>query len=105
MTEQLHASGSARDVPRGNHLELFLQFKNQPPFYAAGDPDSVIKLNPSNGQWSGVIYIGEAEPCTLWLVDLTPAEAELMNQEVSYQSAGYPALPGTVLAHVSFTAA
>jgi hypothetical protein len=105
VTEQLHASGTTQNVPSGNHLELFLQYKTYPPFYAAGNPENVIKLDTSTGQWSGVIYIGEAEPCTLWLVDLTPAEAQQMNQEVSDQSAGYPTLPGTVLAHVSFTAA
>jgi hypothetical protein len=105
VTEQLHASGTAHNVPSGNHLELFLQYKNQPPFYAAGDPDKVITLNTGTGHWSGVIYIGEAEPCTLWLVDLTPAEAQLMNREIPEQSGGYPILPGTVLDHVSFAAA
>lgn len=105
VTEQLHASGTAHNVPSGNHLELFLQYKNQPPFYAAGNPETVIKLNSSSGGWSGIIYIGEAEPSTLWLVDLTSAEAQKMNEEVSYQSAGYPTLPGTVLAHVNFTVA
>jgi len=103
VSEQLHASGTAQNVPQGNHLELFLQFKTQPPFYAAGNPETAITLNTSDG-WSGTIYIGAAEPCTLWLVDLTSAEANLMNQEVSDESGGYPTLPGTVLAHVSFTA-
>lgn len=105
VTEQLHASGTAHNVPSGDSLELFLQYKNQPPFYAAGNPETVIKLNRSSGKWSGIIYIGEAEPSTLWLVDLTPAEAQKMNEEVSYQSAGYPTLPGRVLDHVNFTAA
>jgi hypothetical protein len=105
VTEQLHASGTARNVPPGNHLELFLQYKSYPPFYAAGDPETVIKLDTSDGRWSGVIYIGEAEPCVLWLVDLTSAETQQMNREVSYQTAGYPTLPGTVLARVAFTSA
>jgi hypothetical protein len=105
VTEQLHSSGTAQNVPAGNHLELFLQYNPYPPFYAAGNPENVIKLNVSTGQWSGIIYIGEAKPCTLWLVDLTQAEAQQMNKEVSDQSAGYPALPGVVLARVSFTAA
>jgi hypothetical protein len=53
VTEQLHASGTAQNVPPGNRLELFLQYKNYPPFYAAGNPENVIKLNTSTGSGPG----------------------------------------------------
>jgi hypothetical protein len=100
--EQLHVSGTARNIPAGYKLDVFLQFVGQQRYYAAGDPRTAAPL--SSGHWSATIYIGDSGAITLWLVSLSPAEVNLMNNEVAYQSAGYPALPGTKLASVSFTA-
>jgi hypothetical protein len=100
--EQLHVSGTAQNIPLGYHLDVFLQFVGDQRFYAAADPNIAAPL--TNGRWSATIYIGEAEPITLWLVSLSPAEVKLVNTDVQDQTAGYPSLPGTRLASVSFTA-
>jgi hypothetical protein len=100
--EQLHVSGTARNIPEGYKLDVFLQFAGQQRYYSAGDPRTAAPL--TGGHWSATIYIGDSGAITLWLVSLSPAEADLMNSEVAYQSAGYPTLPGARLASVSFTA-
>jgi len=100
--EQLRVSGTARNIPAGYRLDVFLQFVGYQRYYAAADPNTAAPL--INGHWSATIFIGEAKPIILWLVSLSPAEINLINSEVSYQSAGYPTLPGTKLASVSFSA-
>ena len=100
--EQLHVSGTARNIPAGYKLDVFLQFAGYQRYYAAGDPSTAAPLISS--RWSATIYIGDSGAIILWLVSLSPAEVNLMNSEVAYQSAGYPTLPGTRLASVSFTA-
>jgi hypothetical protein len=100
--EQLRVWGTAQNIPAGYRLDVFLQFVGYQRYYAAGDPNTAAPL--INGQWSATIFIGEAQRIILWLALLSPAEVNLMNSEVAYQSAGYPTLPGTRLASVSFTA-
>jgi hypothetical protein len=100
--EQLHVSGTARNIPAGYKLDVFLQFVGYRRYYAAGDPSTAAPV--IRGRWSATIYIGDSGAITLWLVSLSPAEVKVMNSEVAYQSAGYPALPGTRLASVNFTA-
>jgi len=100
--EQLRVSGTAQNIPAGYRLDVFLQFVGNMRYYAAADPNIAAPL--VNGHWSTTIFIGEAQPIILWLVSLSPAEVNLVNNEVAYQSAGYPSLPGTRLASVRFTA-
>ena len=102
--EQLRVSGTAQNIPSGYRLDVFLQFVGYQRYYAAADPNIAAPL--INGHWSATIFIGDTGPINLWLVSLSPAQANLMNSpgEVAYQSAGYPTLPGTNLASVSFTA-
>jgi hypothetical protein len=100
--EQLHVSGTAQNIPSGYHLDVFLQFVGDERYYAADDPNIAAPL--INGHWSATIFIGEAKPIILWLVSLSPAEVNLVNGDVPDQTAGYPTLPGTRLASVSFTA-
>ncbi|HXZ75905.1 MAG TPA: hypothetical protein VEH31_34235, partial [Streptosporangiaceae bacterium] len=71
-------------------------------YHAAANPDNPAPL--VNGHWSAVIFIGGAQPITLWLVVLSPADASVITNELAYQSAGYPTLPGSRLASVRFTA-
>jgi hypothetical protein len=100
--EQLRVSGTAQSIPAGYRLDVFLQFAGYPRYYAAANPNIAAPL--VNGRWSATIFIGDTGPIILWLVSLSPTEANLMNSEVAYQSAGYPALPGTSLASVRFIA-
>jgi hypothetical protein len=100
--EQLLVSGTAHNIPAGYRLDVFLQFAGHTRYYAAANPDNPAPL--INGHWSAAISIGEAQPIILWLVLLSPAAANLTNNEIAYQSAGYPTLPGTRLASVRFTA-
>jgi len=103
VKELLTVRGRAANIPPADHLEVFLEFDGSRRYYAAGNPDTAISLS-ADGHWSGFISIGEAAPITLWLAVLTPAQAQTMNEQVSYQSAGYPYLPGKPLAQVGFTA-
>ena len=101
--EQLRVSGTAQNIPAGYRLDVFLQFAGQKRYYAAaGNPDVAAPL--INGHWSATVLVGEAKPIILWLVFLSPAEVNLTNDELAYQSAGYPTLPGAPLASVRFTA-
>ena len=100
--EQLHVSGTAHNIPAGDRLDVFLQFAGDQRYYAAADPNIAAPL--VNGRWSSTIFIGDAGNIILWLVSLSPHQVNLVNSEVTYQSAGYPTLPGTMLASVSFTA-
>jgi hypothetical protein len=100
--EQLRVSGTAQNIPAGYRLDVFLQFAGHVRYYAAANPGNPAPL--INGHWSATISIGEAQPIILWLVLLSPAEMNLTNNEIAYQSAGYPTLPGTRLASVRFTA-
>ncbi len=100
--EQLRVSGTAQNIPAGHRLDVFLQFVGYQRYYAAADPNIAAPL--VNGRWSLTIFIGDAGRIILWLVSLSPHEVSLVNSEVTYQSAGYPTLPGTGLASVSFTA-
>jgi hypothetical protein len=96
-------SGTAQNIPAGYRLDVFLQFAGQKRYYAAaGNPDVAAPL--INGHWSATVLVGEAKPIILWLVFLSPAEVNLTNDELAYQSAGYPTLPGAPLASVRFTA-
>jgi hypothetical protein len=100
--EQLHVSGTARNVPAGYHLDVFLQFSGYQRYYAAANPDIAAPL--ISGHWSATIYIGDAGSIILWLVSLSPNQVNYVNSQVADQTAGYPTLPGTRLASVSFTA-
>ena len=100
--EQLRVSGTAQNIPAGYRLDVFLQFAGHVRYYAAANPDNSAPL--INGHWSATIFIGEAQPIIVWLVLLSPAEMNLTNNEIAYQSAGYPTLPGIRLASVRFTA-
>jgi hypothetical protein len=100
--EQLHVSGTAQNIPAGYRLDVFLQFSGDQRYYAAADPNIAAPL--INGHWSSTIFIGDAKPIILWLVSLSPAQVNFVNDQVADQTAGYPTLPGTRLASVSFTA-
>jgi len=100
--EQLLVSGTAQNIPAGYRLDVFLQFAGHARYYVAANPDNPAPL--INGHWSATISISEAQPIILWLVLLSPAEMNLTNDELAYQSAGYPTLPGIKLASVRFTA-
>jgi hypothetical protein len=100
--EQLLVSGAAQNIPAGYLLDVFLQFAGHTRYYPAANPGNPAPL--INGHWSAAIFISEAQPVILWLVLLSPAELNVTNNELDYQSAGYPTLPGTTLASVSFTA-
>jgi len=100
--EELLVSGTAHNIPAGYSLDVFLQYAGHSRYFAAANPDNPAPL--INGHWSATIFIGEAQPIILWLVLLSPADLTVTNNELSYQSAGYPTLPGTSLASVRFTA-
>jgi len=100
--EQLLVSGTAQNIPAGYRLDVFLQFAGHARYYVAVNPDNPAPL--INGHWSATIFISQAQPIILWLVLLSPAEMNLTNDELSFQSGGYPTLPGTPLASVRFTA-
>jgi hypothetical protein len=100
--EQLHVSGTARNLPKGYRLDVFLQFAGDQRYYIAADPDIAAPL--INGHWSATIYIGDPGSIIIWLSCLSPAEIKIVNGEVADQSAGYPTLPGVMLDSVSFTA-
>jgi len=100
--EQLLVSGTAQNIPAGYRLDVFLQFAGHARYYVAVNPDNPAPL--INGHWSATIFISQAQPIILWLVLLSPAEMNLTNDELAYQSGGYPSLPGTTLASVRFTA-
>ena len=101
-SEELVVSGTAQNIPAGYRLDVFLQFAGHARYYAAANPDNPAPL--INGHWSAVIFIGQAQPIILWLVVMSPADVSVTNNELAYQSAGYPTLPGTRLASVRFTA-
>jgi hypothetical protein len=100
----LSASGTVRDLPPGYRLDLFLKIPSVPTYYAAGDPRNVLTIRGDD--WSGSIYIGAQGPCTVYLVELSPASVVLMNSEILYQSDGYPSITalGTILASVTLSA-
>jgi len=100
--EELFVSGTAQNIPAGYHLDVFLQFAGHARYYAAANPDNPAPL--INGHWSAAILISQAQPIILWLVLLSPPDMSVTNNELAYQSAGYPTLPGTSLASVRFTA-
>ena len=102
QNEQLLVSGTAQNIPAGYRLDVFMQFAGHARYYVAANPDNPAPL--INGHWSATIFISQAQPIILWLVLLSPAEMNLTNDELAYQSAGYPTLPGIKLASVSFTA-
>lgn len=99
---QLLVSGTAQNIPAGYRLDVFLQYAGHLRYYAAANPGNPAPL--INGHWSATIFISEAQPIILWLVVLSPADVSVTNNELAYQSAGYPTLPGTRLASVRFTA-
>ena len=100
--EELLVSGTAHNIPAGYSLDVFLQYAGHSRYFAAANPDNPAPL--INGHWSATIFISQAQPIILWLVFMSPAELNLTNDELAYQSAGYPTLPGTSLASVRFTA-
>jgi hypothetical protein len=100
--EELLVSGTAQNIPAGYSLDVFLQFAGHTRYYAPANPDNPAPL--INGHWSATIFISEAQPIILWLVVLSPADMSVTNNELAYQSTGYPSLPGTKLASVRFTA-
>jgi len=100
--EELFVSGTAQNIPAGYSLDVFLQFAGHMRYYAAANPGNPAPL--IKGHWAAAIFIAEAQPIILWLVVLSPAELNVTNNELAYQSAGYPTLPGTSLASVRFTA-
>jgi len=100
--EELFVSGTAHNIPAGYHLDVFLQFVGHARYYAAANPDNPAPL--INGHWAAAIFIAQAQPIILWLVVLSPSDVSVTNNELAYQSAGYPTLPGTRLASVRFTA-
>jgi hypothetical protein len=102
QNEQLLVSGTAQNIPTGYRLDVFMQFAGRARYYVAANPDNPAPL--INGHWSATISISEAQPIILWLVLLSPAELNLTNDELAFQSAGYPTLPGIRLASVRFTA-
>lgn len=100
--EQLHVTGTAQNIPAGYRLDVFLQFSGQQRYYAAANPNIAAPL--VSGHWSATIYVGDSGSIVLWLVSLSPAQVNYVNSQVADQSAGYPTLPGTSLASVTFTA-
>ena len=102
QNELLLVSGTARNIPAGYRLDVFVQFAGRRRYYAAANPGNPAPL--VNGRWSAAVLIAQARPATVWLVVLSPAELSLINDELVNQSAGYPTLPGTRLASVRFTA-
>ena len=100
----LSASGTVSNLPSEYHLDLFLKIPSVPVFYAAGDPRSTLTI--TNGDWSGAIFIGTQGPCTVYLVELSPASVVAMNTSIPDQTNGYPSITalGTILASVSLTA-
>jgi hypothetical protein len=100
--EELLVSGTAQNIPAGYRLDVFLQFAGHVRYYAADNPGNPAPL--IDGHWSATIFIAKAQPIILWLVVLSPADITVTNNELAYQSAGYPTLPGTRLASVRFTA-
>src|SRR5215468_1411023 len=100
--EELFVSGTAQNIPAGYSLDVFLQFAGHARYYAAANPDNPAPL--INGHWAAAIFIAQAQPIILWLVMLSPADVSVTNNELAYQSDGYPTLPGTRLASVRFTA-
>ena len=102
QNELLLVSGTARNIPAGYRLDVFVQFAGRRRYYAAANPGDPAPL--VNGRWSAAVLIAQARPAIVWLVVLSPAELSLINDELANQSAGYPTLPGTRLASVRFTA-
>ena len=100
--EELLVSGTAQNIPARYRLDVFLQYAGHLRYYAAANPDNPAPL--INGHWSAAILIGQAQPIIVWLVVMSPADMSVTNNELAYQSAGYPTLPGTSLASVRFTA-
>ena len=101
--KNLRVSGTAQDIPSGYRLDLFLQYVNSGNgirYYIATNPNSAISLD--NGHWAGSIYIGAPGPIIIRLVLLSPSEIAYVNSQVVYQDAGFPSVPGTVLASANY---
>lgn len=100
----LKASGTVLHLPSGYRLDLFLRVSSVDRYYAAGNPNSALTV--VDGKWSGAIYIGAGGPCTVYLVELSPASVVRMNSLISDQRNGYPSITalGIILASVSLTA-
>lgn len=100
--KNLRVSGTAQDVPSGYRLDLVLQFVNVNRYYVAADPNSAISL--LDGHWAAPIFVGAPGSIIIRLVLLSPSEISYVNSQVAYQNAGFPTLPGTVLASADYTA-
>ena len=100
--EELLVSGTAQNIPARYRLDVFLQYAGHLRYYAAANPDNPAPL--INGHWSAALLIGQAQPIIVWLVVMSPADMSVTNNELAYQSAGYPTLPGASLASVRCTA-
>ncbi len=103
---QLYTFGTAQNIEKNNHLDVFLQFAGSNKYFAAGNPDTSAPL--IGGNWTCEIDVGAPGNIILYLVDLSPASVRLVNSkaDVPYQSNGYPSIVklGTILASVQFTA-
>jgi hypothetical protein len=103
--KNLQVSGTAQGIPSGYRLDLVLQFVNSGNgirYYIAADPNTAITLH--DGHWAAPIFIGAPGSIIIRLVMLPPSEIAYVNSQPAYQSGGFPALPGTVLASASYTA-
>ncbi|MGH3192438.1 MAG: hypothetical protein ACRDOL_35365, partial [Streptosporangiaceae bacterium] len=105
--KNLQVSGTARAIPSGYRLDLFLQFGNSgngTRYYIAADPKSAITLH--SGHWAAPIYVGDPGYIIIRLVLLSPSEIAYVDSPSSagYQENGFPALPGTTLASANYTA-
>jgi hypothetical protein len=105
--KNLQVAGTVQRIPTGYRLDLFLQFVNSGNgvrYYIAADPKSAI--TPDNGHWAAPIYVGDSGPIIIRLVLLSPSQIAYVDSpsSVSYQSNGFPALPGTTLASANYTA-
>ena len=85
--KSIEASGTVQNLPANHHLWLFLQYGSEQRYWA-GDPN----LTVVDGRWSGTIFMGEARPATLWLVDLGPASLNVMNHNMSDIEHGFPSM-------------
>jgi hypothetical protein len=85
--KSIRASGTVQNLPAGHHLWLFLQYGSEQRYWA-GDPNITVV----NGRWSGTIFLGEAGPATLWLVDFGPDSLNVMNHSMSEIEHGFPTM-------------
>jgi hypothetical protein len=102
--QDLHASGTAENVPSNNRLWLFIEWKGVQKYWAGSPADFTL----SHGRWSGKIYIGDPGNLILWLVDLGPKALHVMNTDKTGQNNGFPTLhlasDAKVLDSIPFTA-